>query len=391
MHVLQIPSWYPTTEAPWNGIYFVEQARLLLEHGVKMGVIYPEQQSLRRASWTALRDKHFQVEWTDEHEIPTLRRYGWNLWWRFPPGVRLRIRSAFRLGCRYVDRCGVPDLIHAQSARWAGAAAARLSRHFSIPYVLTEHFSGFQRNAVFPWRWPLIEEGYRHANGIAAVSSSLKAAIVAQKLAQPSTVAIHPNPVDGSLFTLPPSSRAEPAPFHFVSVARLRPQKNIACLLDAFAKAFSNQEKVFLNIVGEGPERSLLEHRVERLGIEAQVTFQGLQNRRGVRAALWNAHAFVLPSRFESFGVTLIEAMATGLPVVATASGGPEDLVTRETGLLVPPEDSAALRDALRTLRRTWSTYDPSAIRAYTLDQYGPASFVRRTRSFYRRAMELSA
>jgi glycosyltransferase involved in cell wall biosynthesis len=105
-----------------------------------------------------------------------------------------------------------------------------------------------------------------------------------------------------------------------------------------------------------------------------------------VRETLWDAHAFVLSSRYETFGVALVEAQATGLPVVATRSGGPEDIVTEETGRLVPTEASGALAQALRAMRDQWASYDPHRIRAHVLDTYGPEPFVRRVRSFYRQA-----
>lgn len=382
MHVLVVPSWYPTSEAPLTGVYFAEQARCLTQHGMQVGVVYPEQQSLRRASWSALRKKHFQVQWSNEHGIPTLRRYGWNFWWRVPPGLRCRIRNAVRLADRYVDRYGRPDLIHAQSAQWAGAAAARMSDRFSVPYVLTEHFSGFRRDAIFPWRWSLVEEAYRDASGIAAVSTPLKQILVELNLASPSEVKVHPNMVSGTFFSLPPGGRPSPPPFRLVTVASLNPRKNVACLLDAFARAFSGSA-ASLAIVGDGPERSLLEHNTERLGIAPQVSFLGGLDREGVRSALWNSHAFVLPSRHETFGVVLIEAMATGLPVIATRCGGPEDIVTRDTGFLVPVDDPSALGDALLTLRKRWSSFDAASVRAQTLDRYGPDAFVNRTQSLY--------
>ncbi len=388
MHVLVVPSWYPTTEAPLQGIYFAEQARLLQDEGLSVGVVYPEQQSLRRCSWQALRRKHFQTAWTTDHGIPTLRRYGWNVWWRFPPGVRLRVRSAVRLARRYVDRHGVPDLIHAHSARWAGAAAARISDAFGVPYVLTEHYSGFTRDKLFPWRWSLFETGLRQARGLAVVSSVLKDALVEKGLADPEDVEIQPNPVRTSLFTLPPNERTVPPPFRFVTVAALNPRKNVGGLLQAFANAFGRPDTpaVSLTIVGGGPRREALETKTCRLGIDDRVVFRGRLDRSAVRDVLWHAHAFVLPSRYETFGVALVEAMATGLPVVATRCGGPEDIVTEETGRLVPATDPEALAEALRTMRADWAAYDPDRIREHVLDRYGPEPFVQRTRSFYRRA-----
>ena len=388
MHVLVLPSWYPTTESPRTGIYFVEQIQCLQDAGLRMGVVYPEQQSLRRCSGTALRRKHWQTEWTNDFGIPTLRRYGWNVWWRFPPGQRFRVRAAVRLGRQYVGRHGVPDLIHAHSARWAGAAAARLGDEIGVPYVLTEHFSGFQKsNGIFPWRWSLVETGFQDARRIGAVSTALKEAIVTQNLAAASEVAVHPNPVRPSFFTLPTGGRSSPPPMRFLTVARLRPLKNVAGLLDAFSDAFGGSSAATLSIVGDGQERSALEQRADHLGISNQVSFHGSLGRSGVRDALWDAHAFVLPSHHETFGVVLIEAMATGLPVVATRCGGPEDIVTPATGLLVSPNDTDALATALRTMHQTPDTYDANAIRESTLNRYGPAPFVRRTRALYRRAL----
>jgi glycosyltransferase involved in cell wall biosynthesis len=385
MHVLVLPSWYPTTEAPRTGIYFVEQIQCLQDAGLRMGVVYPEQQSLRRCSGATLRQKHWQTEWTNAYGIPTLRHYGWNVWWKFPPGQRLRVRRAVRLGRRYVERHGVPDLLHAHSARWAGAAAARLGDELDVPYVLTEHFSGFQRQSIFPWRRPVVRRGFRHATSIATVSTSLKETLIDRGFVSPSDATVIPNFVRGSFFSPPPNAR-RPSPFQFITVAHLHPKKNISGLLEAFTEAFSAQDDVLLTIVGDGPKRSALEHQARGFGLNNRVSFRGALDRSTLRSALWEADAFVLPSRHETFGVVLIEAMATGLPVVATRCGGPEDIVTPATGLLVPPDDPKALAEALRTMRRTHDTYDADAVRASALDRFGPEPFVQRTRAFYEHA-----
>jgi glycosyltransferase involved in cell wall biosynthesis len=145
---------------------------------------------------------------------------------------------------------------------------------------------------------------------------------------------------------------------------------------------------VTLSIIGDGPERSRLEEQTQQLGLDNQVRFLGRLDRSSVRDVLRAAHAFVLPSHHETFSVALLEAMATGLPVVATASGGPQDLITPDTGLLVPPDDADALANALQRLRRSWSSFGSDTIRSYVRDQYGPTAFVDRTRSLYRQALD---
>lgn len=388
MHVLVIPSWYPTAEAPQDGIYFAEQARCLDQHGMTVGVVFPEHQSLRRLPQSSWTKKHFGTAWRTEHGIPTLRRFAWNVWWKFPPGFRLRIRSAARLADRYIRRRGRPDVIHAQSARWAAAAAARVKETSSIPYLLTEHFTGLQREDIPAWRWPLVRTGFEQADAISTVSTPLKNTIVSQGLADPSAVEVIPNLVRTSHFTLPPTGRPTPPPFRFVTVAGLHARKNVDGLLDAFAAAFPTESSARLTIVGEGPDRTALEQKCRVLGLDDRVTFKGALDRTGVREALWQAHAFVLASHQETFGVVLVEAMATGLPVIATRSGGPADIVGPSTGRLVPPNDPDALTQALQALRDEWSTYDPATIRASTVDRFGPEPFVRRMRSCYRRAIE---
>jgi glycosyltransferase involved in cell wall biosynthesis len=390
VHVLFVPSWYPTSEAPLDGIYFAEQAQCLSEHGRQVGVIYPEQQSLRRLSWSALQAKYFQAEWTHAHDVPTLRRYSWTVWRRFPPGQRCRVRSAVRLGDRYVERHGPPDVLHAQSARWAGAAAARLGARHDVPVVLTEHYSGVSRGNMFPWRRPLVREGYRRARVVTAVSPFLQDALAAEWPPSAAAIPVTPNLAPTARFPPPPTPRPAPPPFRFVTIARLTLRKNVGGLLEAFARA-RLPAGTTLRIVGDGPQRSRLAARATRLGIRDRVQFLGVLDRPDVRRALWNAHAFVLPSRHETFGVVLLEAMATGLPVVATACGGPEALVTDRTGRLVPPDDPAALADALHEVCARWTSYDAAAIRSYVSTCYGPAAFVRRTRALYRRTLHSTA
>ena len=386
MHVLVIPSWYPTTEAPQDGIYFAEQAQALAQSGLKMGVVFPEHQSLRRLSLRAVRRKHFQVQVQIERGVPTVRRLSWNVWWRTRMNLYCRIRDAVTLGHRYVRTFGRPDLIHAQSARWAGAAAANLSEALGIPFVLTEHFTGFRRGVIFPWQWSLIQRGLEQADTVSAVSTSLRQDLRELNQISVSDVHLLPNLVDTNFFTPPPT--APPAsPFRFLTVAKLQVKKNIDGLLQAFAEAFSATDAVCLDIIGDGPKRAYLESLAQRMGLQDQVAFHGSLGRLGVRNALRACHTYVQPSHHETFGVVIIEALATGRPVLATACGGPEDIITPETGCLIPVRDLDALVEGLQQMRATASAYAPDVLHADAVRRFGPEPFCRRTRSFYERAL----
>src|SRR4029453_11595231 len=128
--------------------------------------------------------------------------------------------------------------------------------------------------------------------------------------------------------------------------ARLHPQKGHEYLLAAAAQI---PDATFV-LAGDGPLRSELEVRARELGIAGRCLFLG--ERADVPDLLAAADLFVLPSLFEGLPVSILEAMAAGRPVVATAIGGTDEVVTTEqTGLLVPPRDPVAIAAAIRGLR----------------------------------------
>jgi colanic acid/amylovoran biosynthesis glycosyltransferase len=135
-----------------------------------------------------------------------------------------------------------------------------------------------------------------------------------------------------------------------VYIGRLADKKGVDVLLDAVASLPTTR----LEILGDGPDRGALEARAARLGLDERVRFRGRQPSSEVLAALARAQAVVIPSRVGADGdmegtpVVLCEAMAAGVPVVASDLGGlGECIVDGETGLLVAPDDAAALTVAL--------------------------------------------
>lgn len=153
--------------------------------------------------------------------------------------------------------------------------------------------------------------------------------------------------VDGEAF------RPEPlpeGPLRLATVARLAPQKGLPLLLDALARV---PDPPHLTIVGDGPFRPALEAQARRLGLADRVRFTGALSGADVRATLVAAHAFVLPSFAEGLPVVIMEAMAVGRPVLATEIAAIGELVTPETGRLVPSGSARALADAIAALAGT--------------------------------------
>ena len=184
-------------------------------------------------------------------------------------------------------------------------------------------------------------------------------------------------------FFKPPVARRSRDDFILASVCVLVKRKRMDRLLQAFSKAFEGQKKVRLIIGGDGPERPRLQELAGELGLEKQVSFRGLMTREQVRNLFQQAHVVVSSSSSETFGVTLIEAMACGIPVVTTRSGGPESFVNDRNGVVVEG-GVQKLADALIRVRSEFDSYDPVRIRAGCKDRFSEAAICGQLETIYR-------
>jgi hypothetical protein len=150
MHVLFLPSWYSTPEAPWSGTFFKSQAAALARAGARVGVAFVEMRSLRGLSGAAVRQSHFQAEWSEECGVTYVRLKAWNPLAQTTAGAKIWALLSQRLVRRYVASVGTPDIIHAQAALWAGRVAVRSARALSRPSVVTEHSTAVLRGALRP-------------------------------------------------------------------------------------------------------------------------------------------------------------------------------------------------------------------------------------------------
>ena len=199
----------------------------------------------------------------------------------------------------------------------------------------------------------LQRQAYRCATTVVANSAAARGILIEEGLA-PESIAVIPNGVEieaipdrwlpASAGRLSGNSRRR-----VITVANLRPEKSHETLIAAADLLAAEFPDVEFQIVGDGPRRAELEALVRSRRLEDRVCFLG--HREDVGRLLSQADIFALPSRSEAFPNGAIEAMAAGLPVVASACGGLLDLIDHErTGLLIEPGNADALAGALRRL-----------------------------------------
>ncbi len=390
-HILVIPSWYSDGRGSGGG-YFRDQALALKAAGYRVAILAPAIHTLRdlRAGRAGLGQAgRGQAKASVEYDgVPVYRRNEFTALPRLPYRNPLAWTvCGMKLVKQYIDKNGRPDLVHAHCCLNAGVLALAVNKRYGIPFVVTEHSRGFRQGRPRWWERDLIRRVTRRASRCLAVSPYLADLLRQQYPA--STWQYLPNVLGEAFLVARPSVGApsiatpsvgipaEDRPFVFLCVARLSPEKGHALLIEAFADAFGGNAKVRLRLVGDGPSLAALEALSRRFGVAAQLDFTGALPAEQVRAEMEGADGLVLASNTETFGVVVIEALACGLPVVSTASGGPDHLVSSANGILVPPADGPALRDALLKMRRQASSYDRVAIRAAVIRAYGPDAFAR--------------
>lgn len=279
------------------------------------------------------------------------------------------------------------DVLHAHFAYPDGAVAAELGRRLGIPVVVTEHAQ---------WR-PFMDGMPSYArqvlassSGVArylAVSSAVRDTIV-HFTSRPEQVHVVPNGVDPELFVPDAEQRRDRDEVLFVGMPR-RGNKGVEVLLQAMEPVLARRPATRLTVVGGAIHRAAEQHMLELRktagapGLAGKVTFTGALPPAQVASRMARAAVVVLPSHIESFGAVLVEALACGTPVVATRSGGPQDLVTPEVGRLCPTGDPAALAAALLEVLDHPDHFPVDRLRAHAVGRYSWSSVAERVLQVY--------
>jgi glycosyltransferase involved in cell wall biosynthesis len=382
VHTLVIPSWYGSTPGDTYGSFFRDQALALHRRGCRVGIIYPALRSPRR--WRNIFGR-FDFEETLDEGVVTLRKHGVQWLPRVPYlAAGLWVEAGLSLYRSYCKRFGRPDVIHAHGCLFAGLLTAQICERERIPFVISEHATRSSRGTVKPWHLQMARDAAARAAGLFAVSPGFAQQLQQLFGAGTGTWRVLPNAVSDAFLNEPlPNRHRARKYFEFISVALLTRKKGVHLLVEAFAEAFKGEPATRLTIVGDGPERPLLEGLSRAHGLAERIRFTGKLSRHDVVRYMAESDAFVLPSLVETFGVVVIEALALGKPVVVTRSGGPESFVEPMDGIVVEKNDVRALAAGLRRLRNDVAEYDPAAIRIRCAQRFSEKTIADRTIRIY--------
>jgi len=373
LKILFLPAWYPSKKNPVAGIFVKEHAKAVSLYN-EVVVLYSEgcDKNLKK-TWKIISDKI-------EDGIRTIR-----IKYRKSPIPKttyfIYLWSIFRGFCKLLNEGWKPDIIHAHVYS-AGVPAVILGKIYKIPVVITEHWTGFPRHALRKSDILKACFSMNRAKAILPVSKDLEKAIKSYGIKN--KFEIVPNVVNTEIF-YPSSQKSNNKIKKMLFVALLSPQKGVPYLLQVLAQIKQKRQDFVLDIVGDGPNRNEYEELSKELGLEKIVKFHGLKTKLEIAEFMRNSDFFVLPSLWENLPCVLIEAMVSGLPIIASNVGGISEIVNNENGILIQPKDIVSLSKAINYMLDHYQDYSSAKISQYARENFSYEAIAKKIDEIYRK------
>ena len=353
--ILWLVSWYPNRNDRYDGDFIQRHARAAaLVHDIH--VIFVTAADL---------DAPLEEEWNYATGLTEQTVY-----FKKPSGLFSSARkqmvwqSLFRGAVKkYIRANGLPELVHVHVPWKAGLVALWISKTYGIPYLVTEHWGIYSREAVYPfYQWSFFKRTSVNKILEGSKKSSTVSLYLASQVKEATgklTDRIIPNVVDTSLF-FPKAEKY--SRFSFVHISNMAEWKKAGAIILAF-KACTEVlgDKVQLVMIGNRDQQYV--KQADDLGmLNESVFFRGELIYREVAAELRLCHCHVLFGNLETFSCVTAESLASGLPVIVPSAGALPELVDTSNGILVKPGDVRELGDAMVRMYREYEKFDGTSI-----------------------------
>jgi glycosyltransferase involved in cell wall biosynthesis len=365
MNVIILTKTFPETPEEWAGIFVKEQADAIATVH-KVTVIKCKVNS-----------RSFKPFFSFEKVIQQFSNYDFiriSVSRSFPVYNQLNFIISSYLAILKLLDSDKPDLIHCHYSYPSGVIAWMIKKRTGIPYIITEH-SRMKLTFRSLFHKFFAKIALRNASSVIAVSNSLKRELTAESI---SGVQVIPNVIKTEKFK-PALRNAGTFTIGFLGSLNSH-NKGLDVLLSACREL---QFSFKLKVGGAGSLLDYYKDMTAKYNLNEKVFFLGDIDPRTIIKFYSDLNLFVLSSRYETFGIVLIEAMACGIPVVATRCGGPEDIIDDSTGLLTEIDDPEGLMNAINSIYSNYVKYDSDVIRNYVKNRFGVIPFLGGINSLY--------
>ncbi len=367
MNVVWLASWYPNRTSPTTGDFIERHAKAVAPFIDSLTIIAVIKDS-------AMPENGVEIIEQKENNISTyIIYYGAGKWSGLVEKMlsfKKYISLQQQLFNKLFDKNLLPDIVHVQVAMKAGLFAKKLKRKYNIPFVLTEHWTGYhpqskpglkEQGLYFSW---LSKSIIKNASMFLPVSTDLGKTVNQYLL--PVAFKVIPNVVDASLFYYLPKPVSK---FRFIHLSYLHFQKNPEGILQA-CKLLKDKGCIFeLQLIGRKDEA--LQLVATELGLLNEfVFFYDAISYPEVANRMQHASALLLFSRFENLPCVMLEALCCGLPVISSRVGGIAEVIDESNGILVENENTIQLAEAMLLLIKNYESYNRLAIAANAQQLY---------------------
>lgn len=374
MDVLFVTRGCPDKRNNMNGIFEWDQAKAVHENGWHVTYFAIDLRSMRRKRKLGV--NHYIRDGIDVYE------------YNFPLG-RVPQSLLYHVGLHGMRRLysiayntSKPDVLHAHFTLY-GAIAGEFAREIGLPIVVTEHSSSMIQDNLSSKALRLGRIAYSAPALVISVGKGLADSIF-KNFGVKSTVIS--NIVDLKAFQS--CYRSKNDFYTFITAGNLVDRKNHAMLVDAFSIVHSRIQNTKLIIIGSGPLEKRIKRQIREMELSCCVEMTGRLSRNDIASKFAKSDCFVLASKYETFGVVLIEAMASGLPIVSTRCGGPDGFVSKDVGILVENNNVEALAEGMVASIENRQKYNPKEIRKYAMANFAGSVIARKIIDCYKKAMQ---
>ena len=381
-NILFLARWYPDRYDPMPGLFIKRHAEVAAEFA-QVAVLY-----LRTAP-----EKHLGIEVVQsvENGVFTVKVYYGTR--SLLPSFLTKLFAGLLFIISFVKGYSFllknwhkPGIVHVNVLTRMGLFALGLRWFSGIPYVITEHWSrylpvtGTYKGVL---RKLLTRIIVKNAAAVSTVSANLAAAMLQHGLRNKHYLLL-PNVVDTDAYS-PPGERIETGLKKFIHISCFEDRsKNISGLLYTLARLSEIRSDFECILVGEGMDLQMMKNLANELNLSpSRVKFTGLLENREVVTAYREAGFMVMFSNYENMPVVISEALACGLPVVATAVGGIPEFVNTDNGRLVAARDEGALLEAILFMLDHAHEYDRQKIRQEAVQIFSKPAVAMKLKELY--------